>query len=62
MVCNGSPLATQACVRLYRLAAAFSPEMTAYAHALDREIAETDDGVEGAQAFAQKRKPNWKLR
>jgi enoyl-CoA hydratase/carnithine racemase len=62
MVCRGSPLATQACVRLYRLAAAFSPEMKAYARALDKEIAETEDGVEGAQAFAQKRRPNWKLR
>jgi enoyl-CoA hydratase/carnithine racemase len=62
MVCAGSPLATQACVRLYRLAAAFSPEMTHYAHALDKEIAETDDGVEGALAFAQKRRPNWQLK
>jgi enoyl-CoA hydratase/carnithine racemase len=62
MVCMGSPLATQACVRLYRLASAFSPEMVSYARALDKEIAETDDGVEGAQAFAQKRRPDWKLR
>jgi enoyl-CoA hydratase/carnithine racemase len=62
MVCAGSPLATQASVRLYRLAASFSPEMTHYAMALDKQIAETDDGVEGAQAFAQKRRPNWKLR
>lgn len=62
MVCRGSPLATQACVRLYRLTASFSPEMVSYARALDQEIAETDDGVEGAQAFAQKRRPNWKLR
>lgn len=62
MICRGSPLATQACVRLFRLAASFSPEMTSYAHALDREIAETDDGVEGAQAFSQKREPQWKLR
>jgi enoyl-CoA hydratase/carnithine racemase len=62
MVCRGSPLAAQACVRLYRLASAFSPEMTSLARSLDKEIAETDDGVEGAQAFAQKREPNWKLR
>ena len=62
MVCRGSPLATQACVRLYRLSAAFSPEMKSYAHALDKEIAETDDGVEGAQAFAQKRDPVWQLK
>jgi enoyl-CoA hydratase/carnithine racemase len=62
MVCRGSPLATQAAVRLYRLTAAFSPEMTAYARQLDQEIAETDDGVEGAQAFREKRRPNWRLR
>lgn len=62
MICRGSPLATQACVRLYRLAASFSPEMTAFARALDKEIAETDDGVEGAQAFREKRQPDWKLR
>jgi enoyl-CoA hydratase/carnithine racemase len=62
MVCRGSPLATQACVRLYRLTAAFSPEMKAYARHLDQEIAETDDGVEGAQAFREKRRPDWKLR
>lgn len=62
MVCRGSPLATQACVRLYRLAASFSPEMVSYARELDQKIAETDDGVEGAQAFVQKRRPNWKLR
>ena len=62
MVCRGSPLATQAAVRLYRLTAAFSPEMVSYARKLDQEIAETDDGVEGAQAFREKRTPNWKLR
>jgi len=62
MVCAGSPLAAQAAVRLYRLASAFSPEMKHYAHALDKEIAETDDGVEGARAFAEKRRPSWKLR
>jgi enoyl-CoA hydratase/carnithine racemase len=62
MICQGSPLATQACVRLYRLAASFSPEMTSYVHALDKEIAETDDGVEGASAFSEKRAPVWQLR
>jgi enoyl-CoA hydratase/carnithine racemase len=62
MVCAGSPLATQAVVRMYRMTAAFPPSLMAFARHLDQEIAETEDGEEGALAFAEKRKPNWKLR
>ena len=62
MVCAGSPLATQAVVRMYRMTAAFPPSLAAYARHLDQEIAETEDGEEGARAFAEKRKPRWKLR
>jgi enoyl-CoA hydratase/carnithine racemase len=62
MICLSSPLAVQAAVRLYRLSAAFPPALTAYARHLDQEIAETEDGAEGARAFKEKRKPVWKLR
>jgi enoyl-CoA hydratase/carnithine racemase len=62
MVCAGSPLAAQGVVRMYRLTAAFPPSLSAYAKALDKEIAETEDGEEGARAFAEKRKPVWKVR
>ena len=62
MVCQSSPLAVQAAVRLYRLTAAFPASLSAYARHLDQEIAETDDGAEGARAFREKRKPAWKLR
>src|SRR6185437_7068299 len=47
MVCAGSPLAAQGVVRMYRLSAAFPPSLAAYAKALDKEIAETEDGEEG---------------
>jgi enoyl-CoA hydratase/carnithine racemase len=36
--------------------------LPAYARQLDQEIAETEDGAEGARAFKEKRKPNWKMR
>jgi enoyl-CoA hydratase/carnithine racemase len=62
MVCAGSPLAVQAAVRLYRLTAAFPATTVALARDLDQQVAETDDGAEGALAFREKRKPNWKLR
>lgn len=62
MVCHGSPLATQACVRLYRMVDAFEESLTQYAHHLDKEIAETEDGAEGPRAFKEKRRPVWKLR
>jgi enoyl-CoA hydratase/carnithine racemase len=62
MICRSSPLAVQAAVRLYRLSAAFPAALTAYARQLDQDIAETEDGAEGARAFKEKRKPNWKMR
>lgn len=62
MVCAGSPLAVQGAVRLYRLTAAFPAALSSYARHLDQEIAETEDGAEGSRAFAEKRKPQWKLR
>jgi enoyl-CoA hydratase/carnithine racemase len=62
MVCLGSPLAVQAAIRLYRLTAAFPESLLSYARHLDQEIAETEDGAEGSQAFREKRKPVWKLK
>ncbi len=62
MVCRSSPLAVQAIVRMYNLTRASQPHLTAYARHLDKEIAETEDGAEGARAFAEKRRPVWKLR
>ena len=59
MVCEGSPLAVQAAVRLYRLTAAFPAALVAYARHLDQEIAESEDGAEGPRAFREKRKPRW---
>jgi enoyl-CoA hydratase/carnithine racemase len=61
-VCNSSPLAVQAAVRLYNLSAAFPPSLVSYARHLDQEIAETEDGAEGPRAFKEKRKPVWKVR
>ena len=59
---QSSPLAVQAA------GAAVSPDRRVpalarrYAKQLDQEIAETEDGAEGARAFTEKRKPVWKLR
>ncbi|HVF63381.1 MAG TPA: enoyl-CoA hydratase-related protein [Casimicrobiaceae bacterium] len=61
-ICQSSPLAVQAAIRLYRLTAAFPPSLSAYARHLDQEIAETEDGAEGGRAFKEKRRPVWKLR
>ena len=61
MVCLGSPLATQGAVRLYRLTGAFPESLLTYARYMDQEIAETEDGQEGARAFREKRRPVWKL-
>jgi enoyl-CoA hydratase/carnithine racemase len=62
MICESSPLAVQAAVRLYRLSAAFPPSLVAYARQLDQETAESEDGAEGARAFKEKRPAVWKLR
>ena len=62
MICNASPLAVQAAVRLYRLSSQNNPTLRAYGRALDKEIAETEDSAEGSRAFKEKRKPVWKLR
>jgi enoyl-CoA hydratase/carnithine racemase len=61
MVCLGSPLATQGAVRLYRLTGAFPESLLTCARHMDQEIAETEDGQEGARAFREKRRPVWKL-
>jgi enoyl-CoA hydratase/carnithine racemase len=34
----------------------------AYGKHLDQEIAENEDGAEGARAFREKRRPVWKMR
>jgi enoyl-CoA hydratase/carnithine racemase len=62
MMCDSSPLAVQAAVRLYRLAGAFDPALVSYARHLDQEIAESEDGAEGPRAFRERRKPVWKSR
>ena len=62
MICDSSPTAVRAAIRLYRLSAAFSPELVAYARHLDQETAESEDGAEGPRAFQEKRKPVWKGR
>jgi enoyl-CoA hydratase/carnithine racemase len=62
MICDSSPLAVQAAVRLYRLTAAFPPSLVSYASHLDQEIAESEDGAEGPRAFREKRRPVWKMR
>ena len=62
MICDSSPLAVQAAVRLYGLSAAPPPSLVSYAWHLDKQIAETEDGAEGPRAFREKRKPAWKMR
>ncbi|BCB77887.1 crotonase/enoyl-CoA hydratase family protein [Phytohabitans flavus] len=62
MVCRSAPLAAQGAVRMYRLTGAFSESLTSYARYLDQEIAESDDGAEGARAFTEKRPPVWSMR
>lgn len=62
MICQNSPMAVQAAVRLFRLSAAFPAALTAYARQLDQDIAETEDSAEGSRAFKEKRKPIWKMR
>lgn len=62
MVCDSSPLAVQAAVKLYRLAAAYPPALVDYGKFLDKQVAESEDGAEGPRAFREKRKPVWKLR
>jgi enoyl-CoA hydratase/carnithine racemase len=62
MICDSSPLAVQAAVRLYRLTAAFPPSLVSYARDLDQQVAESEDGAEGPRAFRERRKPQWKMR
>ncbi|HEX3864131.1 MAG TPA: enoyl-CoA hydratase-related protein [Stellaceae bacterium] len=62
MVCDSSPLAVQAAVRLYRLSAAFPSSLVSYARDLDQQVAESEDGAEGPRAFRERRKPVWKMR
>jgi enoyl-CoA hydratase/carnithine racemase len=59
MVCRNAPLAVQGAARLYRLTAAFPASLAEYARALDQQIAESEDGAEGARAFTEKRRPVW---
>lgn len=59
MVCDGSPRAVQAAVRLYRLSAAFPAGLNELGRHLDQEIAESPDGIEGPRAFRERRRPVW---
>jgi enoyl-CoA hydratase/carnithine racemase len=62
MICQGAPLATQAAVRLFRLAASPPAPLSALARDLDQSTAESEDGAEGPRAFREKRRPVWKSR
>jgi enoyl-CoA hydratase/carnithine racemase len=62
MICESSPLAVQATIRLYRLVSGYEPSLVSYAKYLDQVVAESEDGAEGSRAFKEKRKPVWKLR
>ena len=53
MICDSSPTAVRAAIRLYRLTAAFDPALVAYARHLDQETAESEDGAEGPRAFRE---------
>ncbi|MBI2165060.1 MAG: enoyl-CoA hydratase/isomerase family protein [Chloroflexi bacterium] len=58
-----APLADQAVRRLVYTSMSRSPEETlALAEALRKQLAETEDAREGPRAFAEKRKPVWKMR
>jgi len=59
MVCLGAPVATQAAVKLFCLAAAQPESLDLYAKHLDQETAENEDGAEGPRAFREKRRPVW---
>lgn len=59
MICRNSPQAVQGVVRMYRLTRAFPDSLVAHGAALDRQIAESDDGAEGSRAFNEKRAPRW---
>jgi enoyl-CoA hydratase/carnithine racemase len=61
-ICQSSPLAVQATVRLFRLTAALPASLVDYGKRLDQQIAESEDGAEGSRAFVEKRRPVWKLR
>ncbi|HEY8243105.1 MAG TPA: enoyl-CoA hydratase-related protein [Casimicrobiaceae bacterium] len=61
-ICQSSPLAVQATVRLFRLTAALPASLVDYGKRLDQQIAESEDGAEGSRAFVEKRQPVWKLR
>lgn len=62
MICDSSPLAVQAAVRLYRLSTVYPAPLVALARDLDQITAESEDGAEGPRAFREKRKPQWKAR
>jgi enoyl-CoA hydratase/carnithine racemase len=59
MVAANSPSAVQGVVTMYNMVKAFPDPVVQFAKKLDKEIAEGEDGKEGAQAFAQKRAPEW---
>jgi enoyl-CoA hydratase/carnithine racemase len=61
MVCAGSPLATQAVARIYRIQSQ-DPALDEWVRQLDRDIAATEDSKEGSRAFVERRKPEWKLK
>ncbi|MFH1031451.1 MAG: enoyl-CoA hydratase-related protein [Chloroflexota bacterium] len=60
MVCRSSPLAVQAAVQLYKLAAQTDPSLAELARIFDKMAGESDDCVEGVKAINEKRRPVWK--
>jgi enoyl-CoA hydratase/carnithine racemase len=61
MVCKGSPLATQAVARIYRIQSQ-NPSLDEWVRQLDRDIAATEDSKEGSRAFVEHRAPQWQLK
>jgi enoyl-CoA hydratase/carnithine racemase len=59
MVCNAAPMAVQAVMRLYRLAAQPDPALASMALLFDKMVGESDDCAEGVRAINERRKPNW---
>ena len=58
-----APLANQAARRLIYMGMTRPPEeVQALATSLKEKLAQTEDAKEGPRAFAEKRKPVWKMR